>query len=238
MSVKRVLAVLATFFAVGTMVAAPLASASTSGEEAFVVNKDQFNKMFPNRNGFYTYEGLVAGMKSFGKFANEGNDDTKKREAAAFLANVNHESDGLKAVREYNTANYSHYCDPGAAGGCPAGRDQYYGRGPIQLSWNYNYKAAGDSFGVDLLKKPDLVATDAAISWKTGLWFWNTQSGAGSMKPHDAMVQNKGFGQTIRSINGALECDGKRKDQVEARVSAYRNFTKILGVDPGGNLYC
>jgi predicted chitinase len=141
-------------------------------------------------------------------------------------------------VTELNTANYSHYCDPGQWYGCPAGQSAYYGRGPIQLSWNFNYKAAGDALNIDLLHNPWLVQNDAAVAWKTGLWFWNTQNGAGWMTPHNAMVNGAGFGQTIRSINGALECDNKYPAQVQSRVSAYQQFTQILGVSPGANLYC
>ncbi|WP_245878739.1 glycoside hydrolase family 19 protein [Streptosporangium subroseum] len=211
---------------------------STSATNGFVVSEAQFNQMFPNRNGFYTYSGLVAALKAYPGFATTGSDTVKKQEAAAFLANVNHETGGLKYVTELNTANYSHYCDWSQWYGCPAGQSAYYGRGPIQLSWNFNYKAAGDALGIDLLHNPWLVQNDASVAWKTGLWFWNTQNGAGYMTPHNAMVSGAGFGQTIRSINGALECDNKYPAQVQSRVDAYRWFTQILGVSAGSNLYC
>ncbi|BCL25508.1 hypothetical protein GCM10017557_03670 [Streptomyces aurantiacus] len=58
------------------------------------------------------------------------------------------------------------------------------------------------------------------------------------MTPHDAMVNQAGFGQTIRSSNGAVECDGKKPAEVQSRVDAYQRFTQILGVAPGGNLSC
>ncbi|SHF02791.1 Predicted chitinase [Streptoalloteichus hindustanus] len=208
------------------------------GNTKFVVSEGQFNQMFPRRNSFYTYQGLTAALSAYPGFARTGDDATRKREAAAFLANVNHETGGLVHIVEQNTGNYPHYCDRNQPYGCPAGQAAYYGRGPIQLSWNFNYKAAGDALGIDLLRNPWLVERDAAVSWKTALWYWNTQRGPGTMTPHDAMVNNRGFGETIRSINGALECNGRNPAQVESRVNAYRNFTRILGVDPGGNLYC
>ncbi|WP_405538886.1 glycoside hydrolase family 19 protein [Streptomyces sp. NBC_00075] len=204
----------------------------------FVVSEAQFNQMFPNRNSFYTYSGLVQALSSYPGFAKTGSDTVRKQEAAAFLANVDHETGHLVYVVEQNTANYPHYCDAGQPYGCPAGQAAYYGRGPIQLSWNFNYKAAGDALGIDLLNNPWLVQNDAAVAWRTGLWFWNTSTGAGTMTPHNAMVNQAGFGQTIRAINGALECDGKNPAQVQARVSAYQKFTGILGVAPGNNLYC
>lgn len=208
---------------------------STSG---FPVSEALFNQMFPSRNAFYTYSGLMNAITAYPGFANTGDDTTKKREAAAFLANVNHETGGLVYIKEINEANYPTYCHPELPYGCPAGPNAYYGRGPIQLSHNFNYKAAGDALGLPLLTNPWLVEQDAAVSWKTALWFWNTQTGAGTMTAHNAMVNNQGFGQTIRTINGSIECNGGNPAQVEARVSAYRRFTGLLGVTPGDNLYC
>ncbi len=204
----------------------------------FVVSEAQFNQMFPNRNPFYTYNGLKAALSAYPGFANTGSDTIKKREAAAFLANVSHETGGLVHVVEQNTANYPHYCDRNQPYGCPAGQAAYYGRGPIQLSWNFNYKAAGDALGIDLLRNPNLVQTDSAVAWKTGLWYWNTQRGPGTMTPHDAIVNDRGFGETIRSINGSLECNGNNPGQVQSRVNNFKKFTQILGTSTGGNLTC
>lgn len=202
------------------------------------VSESQFDKMFPNRNPFYTYEGLVSAMSAYPEFADSGSDTLKKQEAAAFLANISHETGGLAHVVELNTANYSHYCDDTKSYGCPAGQDAYYGRGPIQLSWNVNYKTAGEALGIDLLNQPQLVEKNATVAWKTGLWYWNTQSGPGTMSGHSALVNGAGFGESIRSINGALECDGGNPSQVESRIANYRRFTQILGVPLGNRLTC
>jgi predicted chitinase len=212
---------------------------TTPSNGAFVVTQAQFNSMFPSRNAFYTYNGLVTALSAYPAFAKTGTDATRKQEAAAFLANVNHETGGLVFIVEQNTANYPHYCDLSQSYGCPAGQAAYYGRGPIQLSWNFNYKAAGDALGIDLLHNPNLVQTDAAVAWKTALWYWNTQSGPGTMTPHNAMVNGAGFGETIRSINGSLECGGRNPAQVQSRVAAYQRFVGILGVGVGpGALSC
>ena len=157
----------------------------------------------------------------------------QKQEAAAFLANVSHETGGLVYVVEQNTANYPHYCDATQSYGCPAGQSAYYGRGPIQLSWNFNYKAAGDALGIDLLHNPNLVQNDSSVAWKTGLWYWNTQNGPGTMTPHRAMVDSRGFGETIRSINGSIECNGGNPAQVQSRIAAYQRFVQILGTTAG-----
>ncbi|WP_392671484.1 glycoside hydrolase family 19 protein [Streptomyces sp. LN785] len=204
----------------------------------FVVSEAQFNQMFPSRNSFYTYSGLTAALSAYPGFANTGSDTVKRQEAAAFLANVSHETGGLVYVVEQNTANYPHYCDSSQPYGCPAGQSAYYGRGPIQLSWNFNYKAAGDALGIDLLGNPYLVEQNASVAWKTGLWYWNTQSGPGTMTPHNAMVNGAGFGETIRSINGSLECNGGNPAQVQSRIDRYQAFVQILGTTPGSNLSC
>ncbi|WP_344904100.1 glycoside hydrolase family 19 protein [Actinomadura meridiana] len=208
------------------------------GSSAFVVSEAQFEQMFPSRNSFYTYSGLTAAMAAYPAFANTGGDTIMKQEAAAFLANVSHETGGLVYIVEQNQSNYPHYCDKSQPYGCPAGQAAYYGRGPIQLSWNFNYKAAGDALGIDLLNNPYLVERDAAVSWKTALWYWMTQNGPGTMTAHDAMVNSRGFGETIRSINGSLECNGGNPGQVQSRVNNYKKFTQILGVPTGDNLTC
>ncbi|MDB1089181.1 chitinase [Streptomyces sp. ACA25] len=204
----------------------------------FVVSEAQFHQMFPNRNSFYTYSGLTAALSAYPGFANTGSDTVKRREAAAFLANVSHETGGLVHIVEQNQANYSHYCDAGQPYGCPAGQSAYYGRGPIQLSWNFNYKAAGDALGIDLLNNPNQVQTDAGIAWRTALWYWNTQSGPGTMTGHQAIVNGHGFGETIRAINGSLECNGGNPGQVQSRIDTYQRFVQILGTSAGSHLSC
>ena len=107
----------------------------------------------------------------------------------------------------------------------------YYGRGPIQLSWNFNYGPAGNSIGFDGLNNPETVATNPVVSFKTALWYW--------MKfVHSIIVSGKGFGETIRAINGALECDGGNPATVNARVEYFKEYCNQLGVAPGDNLYC
>jgi len=204
------------------------------GQGGFVVTEAQFNQMFPSRNAFYSYAGLTAAMNSFPGFAKTGSDTVRRQEAAAFLANVNHETGGLVFITEIDKS--ANHCAAGVP--CPAGPLNYYGRGPIQLSWNFNYQAAGNALGIDLLNDPFRVERDSAVAWQTGLWYWMTQNGPGTMTAHTAMVNGAGFGETIRSINGALECNGGNPAQVQSRVAAYQRFAQILGVPTGSNLTC
>ena len=106
------------------------------------------------------------------------------------------------------------------------------------MSWNGNYCAAGDALGLDLRRYPEQVEQNATTAWKTALWFWMTQSGAGYWPAHTSMANGYGFGETIRTINGALECNGANPGQVQSRVNLYNQFINILGTTPGSNVSC
>jgi chitinase len=201
---------------------------------AGVLSEATFNSLFPERNRFYSYAGLLAASTVFSSFANTGTLDVRKREVAAFLANTAHETGDFVFIEEIAKADL---CAPQASCPCAKGK-RYFGRGPIQLSWNFNYCAAGEALGLPLQSNPDLVARDAKVTWQTALWFWMTQSGAGARPPHTSIVNGNGFGETIRSINGALECGGGNASQVQSRVSRFQKFARLLGTAPGARVGC
>jgi basic endochitinase B len=223
------------------------------GGFAAIVSRQTYETMFPNRNSLYSYDGLVTATKRYPTFCNEGSATQHKREASAFLANIAHETSGLKYIEELRCIPNGcgdEYCDRNNTEyPCQSGRS-YHGRGPIQLSWNYNYGAVGQALGLDLLGNPDLVKSDGAIAFATGLWFWMTpqspkpschavMSGGWTPSPDDAnQGRVPGFGMTINIINGGLECSIATPPQVDSRVSFYQRFTQMLGVSPGDNVYC
>ena len=195
----------------------------------------QFDAMFPNRNQFYTYAGLTAAVNKYNLFAAVGDLPTQRREVAAFLANVARETASLKYIDEQQPQGI--YCDStNTTYKCAPGQD-YHGRGPLQISWNYNYGAAGTALGANLLANPAMVSSDATIAWETALWFWMTVT-SGGRTSHTIMVQGAGFGLTINAINGSVECNGGNSQAVNDRVNFYKNFCGQLGVDPGTNLSC
>ncbi|XP_057862168.2 endochitinase 4-like [Cryptomeria japonica] len=203
-----------------------------------IITKDFFNQIKSGisascvGNNFYTYDGFISAAKAsnFGGFGTTGSLEVRKRELAAFFANVAHETGNLCYVEEVEKDTY---CEPSKQYPCPSG-NQYYGRGPLQLSWNYNYGAAGKYVGFPLLKNPDLVAQKPDVAFKTSLWFWMINSNCHkAMTAHDG----KGFGSTIRAINGG-ECDGGRTLAVQERIRLYKEFCERLHVSPGPNLTC
>ncbi|KAE8689056.1 putative NAC domain-containing protein [Hibiscus syriacus] len=176
-----------------------------SAEVGSLISQDMFIDMlnhhndanFP-RNGFYTYDAFVAAANSFGAFGTTGDVDTQKREIAAFLDQISHEttggwptapdgpySCGYCYVQEQG--NPGDYCVQNQQWPCVPGK-KYFGRGPIQISHNYNYGPAGKAIKADLLNDPDLVAKDPTIPFKTGLWFLMTPQ---SSKPlcHDVITR-------------------------------------------------
>lgn len=205
------------------------------------VSENMFRSAFPQRSARYKYSALLEAVDKFPEFAACCSETAKKREIAAFLANVEHETGGLRYVEESEATRYSGYCSTNVYS-CPAG-NVYWGRGALQISWNYNYKFAWDYLSANaglttnIFENPAAVASDDLLVWTTALWFWMVGDPSYSQTPHTQLAA-VGFGATIRIINGQLECDGANPTQVQSRVDNYLAWCERLGVDPGGNLYC
>jgi hypothetical protein len=133
----------------------------------------------------------------------------------------------------------------------------FFGRGAIQLSWNYNYIDAGAALDADFCANPELVATDGEYgmliylpflqliinrrlnaflvlnpsAWGTALWFWATNTGsAGTCRT--AVLTNGDFGSTLNIIN-SMECpvDSGHGSSVAQRLNYYCKAATTLGVD-------
>jgi predicted chitinase len=147
---------------------------------------------------------------------------TSKEEAAKFLAHSVWETVGFKYTKEvYCQSNDCSSAYPNQQGGLPG--KVYYGRGMLQLTCDYNYKAASqDLYGDDrLLQKPDQVAEDPAVGWATAAWYWKDNV-------HD---RAQTFGSTLKAINGALECDGgPNAGNRILRFNHYKDILTCLGM--------
>ncbi|OVA07850.1 Glycoside hydrolase [Macleaya cordata] len=178
---------------------------------------------------FYSRNAFLEAVKSYPRFGQTGSQEDSKREIAAFFAHVTHETGHFCYKEEINGASKD-YCQRGNTQyPCVPGKG-YFGRGPIQLTWNYNYGPAGRAIGFDGLNAPETVANDPIISFKTALWFWMNNV-------HSIITSGQGFGPTIRAINGG-ECNGGNSAAVQARVNYFRQYCSQLGVAPGNNLSC
>lgn len=191
----------------------------------------------------------------YGDFCSSSNIQTDKKELAAFFAQIAHETrhgengkynDGLMLIHENNTSDA--YIAPNDDYP-PVSGQKYYGRGPMQLSYNGNYGYASMCIFGDkniLLKNPALLETDPAIAFETAIYFWMTPQ---TRKPsaHDVMTgkwkpnaadraanRAPGFGMTINIVNGQIECGkGENMGNMNDRIGFYKHFLKVLGAsDP------
>src|ERR1700744_2000641 len=132
------------------------------GSLSSLLSKAQYERFFPHHHPLYSYEAFVKAGDTFPLFAGEGDSVVRRRELAAFLAEVAHETGNGGTGSEGGTYAWGLYytdeqgcqdghCKTYNTGGNspyhPAPGKSYYGRGPIQLTYAYNYGLAGDELG-------------------------------------------------------------------------------------------
>ncbi|RHY50772.1 hypothetical protein DYB38_008840 [Aphanomyces astaci] len=199
-----------------------------------ILSKELFLRIFPKALDIYKYENLVAIADKYPEFANTGDSDIDRREVAAFLGQISLESGDLRYVEEINKSTM---CEPSPEYPCAAGK-QYFGRGAIQLSWNYNYKDFGKAVKLDLVARPERVAKDEKLVWWSALWYWNDERWNGNI--HKVVGHPGGFAKATNIINGGLECgvNPRNRDSEKSRIASFKKFCDLLGVAPGDNLSC
>mmetsp|Transcript_35116 Transcript_35116/g.113684 ORF Transcript_35116/g.113684 Transcript_35116/m.113684 type:complete len:489 (+) Transcript_35116:237-1703(+) len=232
-----------------------------------------------------TYKCLIKATLMYPDFAQSGSEEDNKRELAAWLGEMSQETTGggCGASTENSDGTCScgsmwcdghpgggcstwglcfveeaggSYCSPSSTYPCVPGKE-YKGRGPKQLSWNYNYGQFSEQFCGDksiLLENPQRVATNPTLAWASSIWFWFTGGACNpgeTCKPscHDVFLGTKpmcagdvqanhkyGLGWVTNVINGGLECggagQGKCDYRVHSRVRFYKHFCGILDVSP------
>jgi len=119
------------------------------------------------------------------------------------------------------------YCTPSSTWPCQEGQS-YKGRGPKQLSYNYNYGQFSEEFCGDkmiLLENPSWVETNKLLAWASAAWFWMT-GGPCNYPPYEICKP------------GVDKCDYR----VWSTMRFYDRFCDILDVSPGDqtddNLFC
>jgi putative chitinase len=134
------------------------------------------------------------------KFAQPLNDamrefeiDTAVRQAA-FLAQIAHESGGLRYVEEL--ASGDAYEGRKDLGNVEEGDGvRFKGRGLIQITGRANYQACADALGIDCVSTPELLETPA-LACRSAAWFWNT-------KGLNELADKGDFKLITKRINGA-----------------------------------
>lgn len=229
------------------------------------LNEASWNKLFPHRNALYTFEAFQAAAARFPGFLTTGDDTTRRRELAAFLANVAQETSGGwdKAPGGYcawglyfvaERPGTATYADTTKHAFPPVPGQAYHGRGPAQLSWNYNYGQFSQAWFGDknvLLRDPGRLEHEGELAWASAIWFWMTaqppkpschQAVSGEWTPGAGDRANgrfPGFGVTVNIINGGVECGtGKDQDRTLHRYQYYRYFCAFLRVTPGEHVGC
>jgi hypothetical protein len=119
----------------------------------------------------------------------------------------------------------------------------YSGRGPLQISWNYNYGRYGDAVGQNFIDNANAVLTGQHV-FGTAVWFWMTSQGQDQGSTcHQAMQQNPpDFGRCVYVINGGLECTPPLQNTTGAanRVQYFKIAAAILNapIPAGTNFDC
>jgi len=240
----------------------------TQNSRVFRLNKAMKTETLIYQNsGFNSSpQPLISQIVDFGSFINEGSDLKRKHELAAFLANISHETGGGAHTSQrgpfawglywneeisYINSNAIDYVDENNDNFPPVKGKSYHGRGPMQLSWNFNYGLiSGIIYGIKdkLLQQPELIVNDGKLGFMTAILFWMTPQ---PPKPsaHDVMAGKwassesdiskgltpPGFGITIMIINGNLEGNLDESDRrIASRVGFYKKITSQMGISIDG----
>ena len=207
----------------------------------------------------------------FKDFVNRTSSLNNKRELSAFLANISKETTGgwqtpvgggtagdyaqwgLYYVYElgYTPSNSAGAYSQASTEYPPNSSKGYYGRGPIQLSWNYNYGQLSKFLFNDkniLLNNPDTIQKNGILAFKSAIWFWMMPQ---CPKPschqvmHDlwmpatgdytaSKMYKMGFAHTNNIINGGLECRSTSTAaytiKVALRSDLYKYYLGIAGL--------
>lgn len=136
---------------------------------------------------------------------------TSKNQLVAILATVYVETAVWESIEEYGRGGGKHGI--------------YYGRGYIQLTWDYNYEAFGKVIGMDLIGNPD-IALKPDIAAQSTIWFW-TENGVDK-------YAEKGDWYNVRSIVNAGSPDRSPLNGMDVYQPCIERGIQFLqsGIDP------
>ena len=197
-----------------------------------------------------------------GTFLMKGSIKERQRELAAFLAciagetegNAKHCIGGEKCLALYyneelkyqklKSSPYSVQNElyPAAVG------QSYHGRGPMQITWNYNYGLlSGVIYGDKniLLNHPEYVTEDGKLGFMTAIAFWMIPQGkkpschsvmTGEWRPNEEDIASGRtkpcFGIVIMIVRGNAASNRKVNDlNIFSRTQHYQYYAEKWGID-------
>lgn len=147
-------------------------------------------------------------------------DITTGRRLAAFAAQLGHESIDLTAWEEkasgaaYDTGRLAERL--GNTPEADGDGQRYKGRGPMQLTGQANYEAAGKALGVDLVAQPERAA-HRDMGFRIAGWYWGTR------KLNSLADQGPShFDQITKLINGGLNGADDRRQRYARALALLR----------------
>jgi putative chitinase len=135
---------------------------------------------------------------------------------AAFLAQVGHESGGLRWVREIwgPTLSQQRYEGRKDLGNThPGDGKRFMGRGLIQITGRANYAAVSAALGIDAVNNPEVLESPLYASLSAG-WFWGSRKLNGFADQGDILA-------ITRRINGGT-------NGLDDRLARYKLAQTIL----------
>ena len=119
--------------------------------------------------------------------------------AAAFIAQIGHESGGFKYTREIwgptpAQLRYEGRADLGNVN--PGDGKRYMGRGLIQITGRSNYAALALGLGIDVLSNPEILEQPILAARSAG-WWWETNG-------CNEIADTGDFQRLTQRINGGL----------------------------------
>lgn len=134
--------------------------------------------------------------------------------ASAFLAQIGHESGGLRYVKEIwgPTEAQKRYEGRKDLGNTQPGDGKLYmGRGLIQVTGRSNYAAVSKALGIDAINNPAVLESPMYASLSAG-WFWDSRN-------LNAIADIGDFKLITKRINGGYNGLADRLDRFERAKS-------------------
>ncbi|KAK3022694.1 hypothetical protein RJ639_047610 [Escallonia herrerae] len=230
-----------------------------------LISQQLFDSLFLHKddpacpaNNFYTYASFLEASTSFPKFGNTGSQLRRRREVAAFLAQVSHETTGgwptapdgpfawgLCFKEEVSPPRVITATPPTNNGlATPADlikeEDLFSSRGILTLvtlvDSHLFYYPAGKALGFDGLRNPEIVSNNSLVAFKTALLVLDDRAKAQALLSQGHANRTVGYGMVTNIINGGLECGLPNDGQVNDRIGYFQRYANLFGVDTGHNL--